>query len=445
MGKREARFKELSSFEKLIEQIDESWIDAALELTGTATVRRRRLPAEQVVWLVLGMALYRDLSIPEVVDKLGLALPGERGVSVAPSAVPQARSRLGPEPLRWLFERCAERWAIESARRHAFRGLAVFGIDCTTARVPDSRENRAHFGGHSTTPEKGESGYPLARMATVMALRSHLLLGARFGPCATGETVLARELWPLVPDDSLCIVDRGFLAAPALLPYASQGRNRHWLTRAKSNSCWRVLRRLGRDDDLVELQVSPASRAADPSLPRTWVARAIRYQRRGFKPQTLLTSLLDNKLYPAEEIRALYHERWELELGFDEVKTEMLDREETLRSKSPRGVAQELWGIGLVYNLVRLEMERIAAAASLPPTRISFVMSLRLIKDLWFYASLNSPGTIPKRLRRLRAEILRFVLPPRRSQRSYPRAVKIKMSNYPRKRTVATHGRKALI
>ncbi len=440
MGKREARFKELSSFEKLIEQLDERWIDDALELTGTATVRRRRLPAEQVLWLVLGMALYRDLSIPEVVDKLGLALPGERGLSVAPSAVPQARARLGAEPVRWLFEHCAGKWAIESARRHAWRGLAVFGIDCTTTRVPDSRENRAHFGGQSTTPEKGESGYPLARLATVMALRSHLLLAARFGPWATGETVLARELWPVVPDDSICIVDRGFLAAPVLVPYASLGLNRHWLTRAKSNSSWRVLRRLGKDDDLVELQVSPQSRAADHSLPRTWVARAIRYQRRGFKPQTLLTSLVDSKLYPAAEIRALYHERWELELGFDEVKTEMLDREETLRSKAPGGVAQELWGIGLVYNLVRLEMERIAAAAALPPTRISFVMSLRLIKDLWFYASLNSPGTIPKRLRRLREEILRFVLPPRRSQRSYPRAVKIKMSNYPRKRTAATHG-----
>ena len=407
-------------------------------------MRRRRLPAEQVLWLVMGMALYRELSIPEVVDKLGLALPGERGLSVAPSAVPQARKRLGAEPVRWLFERCAEKWATESARRHAWRGLSVFGIDGTSVRVPDSRQNRAHFGGQSTTPEKGQSGYPLARMATLMALRSHLLLGARFGPYTIGETTLARELWPLVPDDSLCIVDRAFLSAPALLPYASQGRNRHWLTRTKSNTAFHVLRRLGKHDDLVELQVSSQARSDDPSLPRTWVARAIRYQRRGFKPQMLLTSLVDPKLHPAREIVALYHERWELELGFDEVKTEMLDREETLRSKSPRGVAQELWGIGLVYNLVRLEMERIAAAAGLPPTRISFVMSLRLIKDLWFYASLNSPGTIPKRLRRLREEILRFVLPPRRSQRSYPRAVKIKMSNYPRKRTLATHGAKRL-
>ena len=361
------RFKEVS-FEKLIEQLDEKWIDEALEMTGTATVRRRRLPAEQVIWLVLGMALYRELTIPEVVAKLGLALPGERGLTVAPSALPQARARLGEEPMCWLFDRCAERWALESARKHAWRGLSVFGIDGTSLRVPDSSANRAHFGGQSTSKEKGQSGYPLARLATIMALRSHLLLGARFGPHGTGETVLAQELWPMVPDDSLCIVDRGFLCAPSLLPYSMKGSNRNWLTRAKKNTVMRVLRKLGKGDDLVELEISAEARRNDPSLPEHWVARAVRYQRRGFKPQILLTSLIDRAKYPAGDLAALYHERWELELGFDEVKTEMLEREETLRSKSPRGVAQELWGIGLVYNLVRLEMERIAAAAEVPPT-----------------------------------------------------------------------------
>jgi hypothetical protein len=436
-------FKEVAS-EKLLEQLDEKWIDEALEMTGTATMRRRRLPAEQVVWLVLGMSLYRELTIPEVVAKLGLSLPGERGLTVAPSALPQARARLGEEPMAWLFDKCSEKWALESARKHAWRGLSVFGIDGTCLRVPDSKANRAHFGGQSSSEEKGESGYPLARLVTVMALRSHLLLGARFGSYDTGETTLAKELWPMIPDNSLCIVDRGFLSAPGLLPYSLQGANRHWLTRAKKNTAMRVIRKLGKGDELVELNISPEARANDPSLPEHWTARAVRYQRRGFQPQLLLTSLLDPKAYPANTLAALYHERWELELGFDEVKTEILEREETLRSKSPRGIAQELWGIGLVYNLVRLEMERIAAAADVPPTRISFVMALRLIKDFWFYASLNSPGMIPKRLHKLRLEILRFVLPPRRSQRAFPRAVKIKMSNYPRKRTLATHAAKAL-
>ena len=310
--------------------------------------------------------------------------------------------------------------------------------------MPDSPANREHFGSHTSGAGRGNSGYPIARMAVVMALRSHLLLGARVGPYSTAESVLARDLWPMVPDDSLCLVDRGFLAAPTLLPFAQQGTNRHWMTRAKTNSAFQVVKRLGKGDDLVEFNVSSEARKSDPSLPEKWLVRAVRYQRRGFKPQLLLTSLLDHRRYPARELAALYHERWELELGFDEVKTEILDREESLRSKSPMGVAQELWGLGLVYNLVRLEMERIAACAELPPTRISFVMSLRIIKDFWFFASLDSPGRIPKRLWKLREDILRFVLPPRRSQRSFRREVKIKMSNYPRKRTVATHGKKGL-
>ena len=162
--------------------------------------------------------------------------------------------------------------------------------------------------------------------------------------------------------------------------------------------------------------------------------RAIRYHRKGFRPQTLLTSLLDAKPYPADELIALYHDRWELELGYDELKTELLDREEAIRSKTREGVEQELWGIVLAYNLVRLEMERVAKYAKVEPTRISFVESLRLIRDEWLWLSVSSPGAIPKRLASLRANLKRYILPPRRPKRLYPRAVKIKMSNYDRKR-----------
>ena len=108
------------------------------------------------------------------------------------------------------------------------------------------------------------------------------------------------------------------------------------------------------------MEVSHQARKKNPTLPKVWVVRAIRYQRKGFPPQTLLTSLLDPVDYPAEELIGLYHERWELELGYAEIKTEMLEREESIRSKSPTAVAQEMWGILLAYNLVRLEMERVA-------------------------------------------------------------------------------------
>ena len=176
-------------------------------------------------------------------------------------------------------------------------------------RLPDTPDNRAHFGGQSG--RKGtESGYPMARIVALMVLRSHLLAGVWFGPYGgTNELEHAKELRASVPDNSLSILDRGFLAASMVLGIEREGHHRHWLTRAKSNSKWRVLRRLGKGDELVEMDVSRHARGQDASLPRVWTMRAIRYHRKGFRPQTLLTSLLDAKQYPAGEIIALYHER----------------------------------------------------------------------------------------------------------------------------------------
>jgi hypothetical protein len=424
------------AFDRLRASIDPAWIEAALEATETATLRRRRLPAEQVVWLVLGMALYRHRPIDELVERLDLVLPGSGQGSVAKSTVAQARARLGEEPLQWLFERCSEKWGHASARRHEWRGLAVYGVDGTTIRVPDSPDNRGFFGDQWAGDQKGLSGYPLARVVTLMALRSHIVAAAAIGPYED-ERPMASTLWPKLPDNSLVIVDRNFLAANILLPLESAGSTRHWLTRATARSKWKVLKRLGTGDELVEVEVSSEARRKNPNLPKLWKMRAIRYQRPGFKPQTLLTSLYDSKLYPASELRTLYHERWELELGFNEVKTEMLEREEAIRSKTPPGAMQELWAIGLAYNLIRLEMEQVAAEAKVQPSRISFVMSMRLIRDEWMWAAASkSPGAIPGNLRRLRDELKRFVLPPRRTDRSFPRAVKLKMSSYPRKRPV---------
>jgi hypothetical protein len=435
-----AAFAKPENFPDLRRNIDREWIDSALRATGTATIRRRRLPAEQVVWLVIGMALFRNRSIHDIVGKLDLVLPGdEDSPTVVASAVVDARARLGAEPMEWLFTRCADEWAHASARRHAWRGLAIYGVDGTTLRVPDSDENRSTFGG--ANGRRGESGYPLVRMATLMALRSHLLAAAAFGPYGDSEHHYAGALWASVPRDSLTIVDRAFLAAGVLIPLQRDGENRHWLIRTKKNTRWRVLENLGAGDDLVELETSPQAHTADPSLPATYRARAVRYQRKGFEPQTLLTSLIDAAAFPAREVVALYHERWELELGYDEIKTEMLDREEAIRSRTPEGVRQEIWGILLAYNLIRVEMERVADEADVVPSRISFVGAMRLICDEWLWCAIASPGAIPKHLRNLRRALTGLVLPPRRSQRLYPRAVKIKMSNYPRKRRSPTGAR----
>lgn len=427
------------SFPNLTKHLDPAWIEEALFSTGTATIRRRRLPAEQTVWLILGMALLRDMPVTTVAQQLDIALPASDGSrTVASSALTQARSRLGPEPMEWLFLRSAEEWAHRSADADRWRGLALYGVDGSSLRVADSVENRAHFGGQDSGRHEGGrdervSGYPLMRLVVVMALRSHVLAAASFGPFRVDERTYAASLWDTIPDHSLVLVDRNHLQASVMVPLTTKGTDRHWITRTRANTKYTPIRRLGPGDELVEIKVSREARNKHPSLPTHFDARVIRYQRKGYRPQVLITSLVDETKYPADEIRRLYHERWEIELGFGEIKTDMLERLETIRSKSPSGVAQEMWGLLIAYNLVRLEMQRIAAEFEVAPTRISFVASLRHCVEQWHLATIVSPGTIPDRLATATDRMRTFVLPPRRGERVFPREVKLKMSNYARK------------
>jgi hypothetical protein len=265
-----------------------------------------------------------------------------------------------------------------------------------------------------------------------MVLRAHLLADIVPGSYHTGEQTLAQELWKRLPDQCVIVVDKGFINYAVFFFIQSQGIGRHWLCRAKANLKWRVVRSLGPGDDLVEISINRSLRKQHPELPEFLYARAIRYHRRGFRPEILLTSLLDHDAYPAHEIVELYHERWELEIGFDEVKTHTLERTETLRSKAPHRVLQELWGLGIAYNLVRLEMLQIANRLHLPPSRLSFRHALMLIRNFLLGAWLARPGVLPKRLQALHEEVALLVLPKRRPRR-YAREVKIKMSNYSKK------------
>ena len=426
-----------ASFELFSETLEPEWIAQALTATGSATIRRRKLPAEYVVWLVIGMGLLRDRSIREVVRHLDLVLPTRAGRgTVSGAAIAQARDRLGPAPLAVLFTQTAATWGPAAADEDRWRGLAVYGVDGTTLRVPDTAENEAAFGRVATRWES-TGGYPQLRVVALMVLGQHLLTGLTLGAFHDSELALATTLWPQLPDASLVLIDREFATYALFHQLGDVAHQRHWLTRAKTGATAlrrRMVEPLGPGDHLVDLCPSHQTRFVHPALPPTLRVRAIRYPRRGFRAQVLLTSLLDPVAYPAAELVALYHERWELELGFDEVKTHTLEREEALRSKTPARIAQEVFGLAIGYNLVRLAMARVAARARVPPVRISYRPALQFIRLFWLTAWTASPGVLPRRLEALHDELALLILPERRPERRHPRAVKIKMSNYPRKR-----------
>jgi hypothetical protein len=422
--------------ERFAESLDPAWIEEALAATGTASIRRRKLDAAQAVWVVLGMAMYADRSIKAVVDHLGL-VRGESG-SVAPSAVTKARYRLGAKPLEWLFEKVASAWSATEGL-DGYQGLALYGVDGTSLRVDDSDANFEHFGKPGTRAGLGEAGYPQMRVTALLNLSNRLLAGVRCGPLSASERELATELWRLIPDNSLTIIDRGFTDVRIYRELTTGGINRHFMIRLKKNAVYETLETLPDGTVLATIHPNYAALARDPDAVPIKV-RIIAYQHEGGEPSRLAVTLFNHEVYTAKALVQLYHERWELEICFDELKTHLLERKECLRSKKPEGVYQELWGVLLVYNLVRREMLLAAKARSIPARRVSFRSSLLWIRDFWTTAWMISPGNVPRALADLRSEIIgkSLLLPERRSERRYPRHVKIKMTRFPR-----NHGKRA--
>lgn len=412
------------------EGLEAGWIEEALVATGSASVRRRKFPAEQAVWLVLGMGLFEDRSIRDVVDHLELVVPGV--TSLAPSAVTQARARLGAAPMQHLFERVADRWSLELGT--GYRGLSLFGVDGVCMRVQDTTENLEHFGKPGGRAGQNDAGYPQVRMTCLLNLSTRMLRAARFGPYRLSEEELARPLWDALPPKSLTIFDRGFSSYVLFASLMNRGGDRHFMVRMREDANPEEVEQLADGSTLVRIRPSRTVLKEEPQIRSEIVGRVIAYQHPGGRPGRIFTSLLDPQAYPAQELIRVYHERWEIEIAYDELKTHMNERKESLRSKTPEGVAQEVWGLLTVYNLVRREMMMVARANEVEPNRVSFTSSLMWIRSFWLTAMRTAPGNIPKQLASLRSSLNVLILPPRRTERRYPRHVKIKMSKFPRNR-----------
>lgn len=418
---------------RLGEHLPAEWVEAALIEQGKASIRHRRLPAQQVVWLVIGLALYRHRSIAQVLAELDLALPNDASPFVTNGAVTKARSRLGCEPVEWLFRKSAKAWSDQDKDSYLFNGLALLAMDGTSLRTPDSAANRAHFGAQRYA--KGTvASYPQVRAATLTHVPTHLVVDARFGPYATTEKDFAMELVGSISDDSLTVVDKGFFAAELLCRLTSNGHNRHFLIPAKSNTKWVVIEG-GPDDTIVEMKVSYQARAKAPELPKKWRARAIAVVNEKNEKHYLLTSLTDRIAFPAADIIACYGRRWHIETSYHELKQTMMGMALTLRSQTVAGIQQEIWGAMIAYNLVRLEMAKAALEAGCAPTDISFVRAFNTIQnELIWAAATRAFGALPKMLKNMRQRLV-TELTVKRPGRKFDRVVKTTAQRYPFRKT----------
>jgi hypothetical protein len=406
-----------------------AWIEEALASTGTASIRKRRLPAEQVVWLVIALALFRRTSMSEVLESLELVLPNGDDSALSRGAITMARQRLGACALEALFDRTAKAWCGQDKAHTSWKGLSLWAMDGTTFRTPDSPENRNFFGAQGYASGKVAS-YPQVRAVTLMAIPTRLIGDAAFGEYDKNEMRYAEKLIERIPDQSVIVFDKGFFSAALLLGLSLNGDQRHFLIPAKAHTKWEVISG-GPEDALVQMKVSPQARAKHPGLPEFWTARAIRVVLPDGRERLLLTSLVDRKRFKASEVAACYQRRWEIETSYRELKQTMLGGPLTLRTQDPQGIAQEIWGALIAYNLVRLEMAKAALEAKAQPTDLSFIRALHLIQhELMFVSFTDAYGNIPGKLKRLREQLKEAINEERRG-RICPRHVKSRPAKYP--------------
>ncbi|MER6515225.1 IS4 family transposase [Nonomuraea sp. NPDC001636] len=389
-------------------------VDEVLADTGAVERRLRELPSRVMVYLLLAAGLFAGMGYRQVWARLvsGLA------VSAAPpssSALAQARRRVGVAPLKALFELLAG----PPAGALRWRGLLVCAMDGTTMSVPDSPANLTRFGHQSGS--HGGSGYPLLRLLAVVVCGTRTLLGVTFGPVKTGETSYAPSLFGALRPGMVLLGDRNFAVKDLVTAIAVTGAD--LLIRCKNS---RALPRLATltDGSWTSVLGGVPIRVIDAHITVTLSGinrRTVHYR--------LITSLLDQHRYPARDLVVLYHQRWEIETIYLELKSTILGGR-VLRSRTPAGVDQEIYALLTAYQVLRLAMaDATASHPGITDDRASFTIALLTARDQIVHAAGILADTTIDLLGRIGRALLEDPLPQRR-ERISPRIVKRAISKH---------------
>lgn len=366
-------------------------IEEILRRTERASRRRRRLPAPVVMYYVIALALYMEVSYGEVLRCLveglrWLSWPSEAVAVAGKSGISQARTRLGVEPVKQLYEHVVHPIARPRTKGAWYRQWRLVTIDGSTLDVADVAENMARFGRPGAS--RGHSGYPQLRFVSLLESGTHVLFGAELGAYATAEHTLARTVVERLKPDMLCLADRSFFGFALWSRAEATGAALLW--RVKKNLVLPCLKRLADGSYLSKVYPSAKERRHDRNGRRV---RVIEYRLEGIADAEplyrLITTLTDPAEAPARELAALYHERWEIEIALDELKTHLRGRRLVLRSKTPDLVEQEFYGLLLAHYAIRGLMHEAALKAGVDPDDLSFVHAVRVVRrKLPLYAAL---------------------------------------------------------
>jgi len=355
---------------------------AMLEQTGRTSVRERDLPAHVVVYYVIALALYMRSSYREVLRCLleGVQWLLDPSVSIkvaGKSGISQARTRLGAEPMRALYDATVAPIANTETQGAWYRQWRLVSLDGSTLDVADTKENEEAFGRPGAS--RGSSAFPKIRFVALLENGTHVLWAARMDKYATDELTLAEKVVPALRKGMLCLADRFFPSHKLWQKAAATGADLLWRTR--QNARLEIEQRRPDGSYLSRIYPSTSHRR---NRRQAIAVRVIDY-RLDKVPNAepvyrLLTTILDHKRAPAQELAALYHERWEIETALDELKTHLRGAQIVLRSKTPELVKQEFYGLLMAHFAIRGLMHEAALKAGEDPDRLSFLHAVRVVQ-----------------------------------------------------------------
>jgi hypothetical protein len=411
-------------------------IGPVLQAFGLQTQRERKLPLGLTVLLIVAMGLFADTAIEDVLVKLlqgpSFLRPDGPDLAATKGAISQRRQQVGVRPLVALFRAICRPLATPQTPGAFLFGLRLMAIDGTVEDVADTPENAAYFGyAHG---RRGHSAFPQVDVVYLCESGTHAICDAGFWPHRGKERTYARRLLRSVGPGMLLMADAGLHSYDLCAGCVQRGA--HFINRVSARLTLAPIQRFSDGSYLAELRPSdyPRRKRGDYLL-----VRVIEYclddpGRPGHdQRRRLITSLLDHDQAPAHALACAYHERWEVELTIDEVDTHQRRPRQPLRSRTPLGVLQELYGLLLAHYAIRAVMHAAAVQAGCDPDRLSFTKTLRLLRNAIFEAQIVAQDQFDEWYHQLLTRIGRQRLPAR-DNRCNPRVVRRKMSNFDLKR-----------
>ena len=414
---------------------------ALLALNASKLNSRQRIFSPMVTfWAFLAQVLERGSSCRHALRRIIAWFEYEFPKADSPSpetpAYCQARARLEDATLAKISTHIAEQMQRNTPAAHLWKGRQVKIVDGTTVSMPDTAENQACW--PQSRSQKPGCGFPLLKLVGLFSLASGALLESVHSHMRQSEAVLARLLWKFLETGDILLSDRGFCSFFDLSTLSRRGVDCVMRMHHARSADFRRGRRLAKDDRLVQWK-KPAQRPAGcppadfAALPVTLLLRMLRFRitARGFRSKeiVLVTTLLDPKIHPLEDLAELYFRRWTVELHLREIKT--LLSMDVLRCLSPKMIVKELLMHRIAYNLVRALMQRAAITHDTALERLSFKGTLDSLHH--FADAIHACQGHPRKQARLLAQLLVTIardLLPLRPLRSEPRAKKRRPKNY---------------